>query len=77
MNAMLSEQQRDAAIQSGSVWQAAIDMGLDLSDLDDRLALTPAERLRRHDRALTAVMAMRQAGIKHYGFDPRPAEATP
>ena len=55
-------------------WQAAIDYGIDVSQLDYLLTLTPAERLIRHDQALELVRAMRQAGLKYYGFDPRPPE---
>ena len=55
-------------------WQAAIDYGIDVSTIDDRLALAPTERLRRHDQALALVRALREAGIRHYGFDPRSAE---
>jgi hypothetical protein len=59
---------------SRDAWQAAIDFGLDVSGIDDRLALTPAERLRRHDRAVALVRVLRQAGIRYYGFDPRTPE---
>ena len=57
-----------------SAWQAAIDYGIDVSQIDERLALTPAERIMRHSRVLVFVRALRQAGIKLYGFDPRPPE---
>ena len=57
-----------------SAWQAAIDSGIDVSQIDDRLALTPAERIKRHSQVLVLVRALRQAGIKRYGFDPRPPE---
>ena len=52
-------------------WQAAIDDGIDVSQLEYLLTLTPHERLLRHEQALTLVRAMRQAGIDYYGFDPR------
>jgi len=58
----------------GIAWQAAIDYGIDVSGIDERLALTPEERLARHDRAVELVRALREAGIRHYGFDPRPPE---
>jgi hypothetical protein len=54
----------------GSAWQAAIDFGIDVSQLEFLLTLTPTERLLRHESALTLVRAARQAGIAHYGFDP-------
>lgn len=57
-----------------SAWQAAIDFGIDVSQVDDRLALTPAERIKRHSQVLVLVRALRGAGIKLYGFDPRPPE---
>ena len=52
-------------------WQAAIDYGIDVSQLEYLLTLTPEERLLRHEQALTLVRAARQAGIDYYGFDPR------
>lgn len=51
-------------------WQAAIDCGIDVHQLEDNLRLSPTQRLERHDRALELVRALRQAGIDHYGFDP-------
>jgi len=54
---------------------AAAAYGIDLSQLDYILTLTPAERLRRHDAALALVLAVREAGIRYYGFDPRSSEA--
>jgi hypothetical protein len=56
-------------------WQAAIDYGIDVSQLDYLLTLTPTDRILRHDRALDLVRAVRQAGIRHYGFDPGDPEA--
>lgn len=67
LNPIIEKPARDA-------WQAAIDFGIDVSSIDERLAMTPAERLRRHDRALLVVRAMRTAGIRYYGFDPRSSE---
>lgn len=55
-------------------WQAAIDEGIDVSQIEYLLTLTPTERLLRHDQALELVRALRQAGIDYYGFDPRPPE---
>ena len=57
-----------------SAWQAAIDYGIDVSQLEYLMTLTPAERVQRHEMALTLVRALRQAAIKYYGFDPRIAE---
>ena len=47
---------------------------LDLEQLEGLASLTPAERLRRHEQALELVRALREAGKRHYGFDPRAPE---
>jgi hypothetical protein len=57
-------------------YSAAIEYGIDISQLEYLLTLTPAERLRRHDAALAFVLAAREAGIRYYGFDPRSPEAS-
>ncbi len=57
-------------------WQEAAEFGLDMHQLEYLLALTPAERLMRHDAALEFVRAAREAGIKYYGFDPGSSEAS-
>ena len=59
-----------------NAWQAAIDYGIDVSQLEYLLTLTPAERLARHEQALALFRLAREAGIKHYGFDPRLVETT-
>lgn len=51
--------------------RAALDFGIDLSITDYLLTLTPEQRLECHDQALELVIALRQAGINYYGFDPR------
>jgi hypothetical protein len=56
---------------TGDAWQAAIDYGIDMSQLEITAALSPYERLIRHDRALVLVRAMRAAGIEYYGYDPQ------
>ncbi len=58
----------------GSAWQAAIDYGIDVSQTEYLLTLTPHERLIRHEQALKLVRALREAGIRYYGFDPRHPE---
>ena len=65
-----------ASSGSPDAWQTAIDYGIDVSQLEYLLTLTPTQRLERHEQALVLVRAMRQAGIEHYGFDPRYPEAT-
>jgi hypothetical protein len=41
--------------------QEAIDYGIDIAAIRDNLALTPAERLRRHDIALDRVRMLQKA----------------
>jgi hypothetical protein len=52
------------------------DKDFEESEIDCMLALTPQERLRIHDGFLELVRALREAGIKYYGRDPRPPEET-
>ena len=49
--------------------------GVDLSLIDELLALTPTERILRHERFWESIRLLREAGVKHYGFDPRVPEA--
>jgi hypothetical protein len=49
------------------------DVDLDL--LRELQALTPAERMARHEAALELVRALRKASREHYGFDPRAVAA--
>jgi hypothetical protein len=53
----------------------AAAFGIDLSQLDYLLTLTPHERLKRHEQALDLVSAVRKAGIQLYGFDPRSTDS--
>jgi hypothetical protein len=57
-----------------SVGDGGLKDGLDLSQIDWLLSLTPAERLKVHDDFMELVRALREAGIKHYGRDPRPSQ---
>jgi hypothetical protein len=43
----------------------ARDEGIDLSQLYERLSLTPTERMRRNFRAASAFEELRRAGQKH------------
>lgn len=61
----------------GRCWQAAADYGIDMSQLEYLQTLTPAERLDRHEQARQLVLALRQAGAKLYGYDPRYPPASP
>ncbi len=56
---------------TGPHWQAAADYGIDMSQLECLSALTPSERLEHHEQARQLVFALRQAGTKLYGYDPR------
>lgn len=67
--------ERDSSNVQADAWQVAIDYGVDVTMLEPTLRMTPAERLRRHEQALELVRSARQAGIRHYGFDPRHPEA--
>ncbi|MCH8963949.1 MAG: hypothetical protein IIB58_03230 [Planctomycetes bacterium] len=58
-------------IPAGPHWQAAADYGIDMNQLECLLALTPSERLERHEQARQLVFALRRAGTKLYGYDPR------
>ncbi len=57
-------------------YQDAVTFGFDIDQLEYLLTLSPAERVKRHDAALTLVFAARKAGIQYYGFDPRPPETS-
>lgn len=46
-----------------SSWQAAIDYGIDVSQLDYLLSLTPAQRIERHEQALALVRALQGARV--------------
>jgi hypothetical protein len=43
----------------------------DVNLLEYLWTLTPAERIRRHEQAVELVRALRRAGQRYYGFDPR------
>lgn len=76
MDHMASDSENNASSLMGSAWQAAIDYGIDVSQLEYLLSLSPQERLERHEQALDLVRALREAGVRHYGFDPPTVEAT-
>ncbi len=44
---------------------------VDVDLLDYLQSLTPEERVRRNDDAAELVRALREAGKRHYGFDPQ------
>ena len=72
---MLPNDRSISTSNENDAWQAAIHFGIDVSQIEYLLTLTPAERVKRHEQALELVRALRQAGIAYYGFDPRLPEA--
>jgi hypothetical protein len=71
----MANQRRHPVQTSNDPWQTAVEYGIDIGQLEFLLALTPAERLRRHEIVRPLIVAARRAGIQYYGFDPRPPEA--
>ena len=49
---------------AGPMWRAANDAGVDMSLVEDALRMSPAERLRAHQRALNQILALREARSK-------------
>jgi hypothetical protein len=72
---MKDSENSPAGDELGNAGRAAVEYGIDLEQLDANLALTPLERLILHDQALQLILAMKNAGIRYYGFDPGLAEA--
>ena len=68
-----SDSQKD--FEFGNAVAKAAEFGIDLAQLDASLAMTPLERLIVNDQALELMLAMKDAGIQYYGFDPGPSEA--
>jgi hypothetical protein len=58
---MAMELQNSKHTGPGDPVQAAIEYGIDISQLKDNLALTVIERLRRHQVALDAVEMLKKA----------------
>jgi len=52
---------RQARTESPDAVQQAIDYGVDIAAIRDNLALTPAERLRRHQIALDTLRRLQKA----------------
>ena len=50
-----------------SAWEAAEAEGIDMSLIESSLRLTPDERLRQHDSALTTVEMLQRAGKERNG----------
>ncbi len=71
------EQEPDKKVEAASdalkKGEANVDESgdVDLDLLDFLASLSPAERLARHEQARTLVEALRRAGEKLYGVDPR------
>ncbi len=53
-------------------WEPTPEMiaEVDIEQLRELRSLTPTERLIRHEGAFQLVRALREAGKRHYGFDP-------
>jgi hypothetical protein len=66
----------NAADGPKTAYQAAADYGIDMSQLEYLLTISPLERVLRHDAARDLFLAAREAGIHYYGFDPRHPEAS-
>ena len=50
--------------EAGPNWRAAHEAGVDMALLEEMLRMTPAERLRRHQRALELVLRLQGAAVK-------------
>ena len=59
--------------QDQTAIEEAIKAGFDLSLIDSNLALTPEERVLRHESALELVLALREAAAAHEKSAPAPA----
>jgi hypothetical protein len=46
---------------AGPMWRAAWEAGVDMSLLEDALQMSPAERLREHQRALNQILTLLEA----------------
>lgn len=49
---------------AGPAWRAAHEAGVDMALLEEKLAMTPAERLEAHHQAMNRLMALRNSIIK-------------
>lgn len=58
----MSEERKGPYREHGPAWEAARAFGFDLSLIETNLELTPAERVRKHSRALAMAIALREAG---------------
>ena len=50
---------------AGPAWRAACEAGVDMGLMEDALQMSPAKRLREHQRALDLVLAMIKARSSH------------
>lgn len=57
----------DKAVRSHPAWDAAEAYGIDMSQIETQLRLTPAERIQRHRRALATVNMLIEAVRKSHG----------
>lgn len=49
---------------AGPAWRAADEAEVDMALLEEKLAMTPAERLEAHHQAMNRLMALRNSIIK-------------
>ena len=49
---------------AGPAWRAAFEAGVDMALLEEKLAMTPTERLEAHHRAINRVMRLRDSMIQ-------------
>ncbi|XOV72110.1 MAG: hypothetical protein ACFHW5_02700 [Verrucomicrobiota bacterium] len=45
-------------------WRAAYEAGVDMALLEEKLAMTPAERLEAHHKAINRILALRDSMIQ-------------
>jgi len=50
---------------AGPAWRAAYEAGVDMALLEEKIAMTPAERLAVHQKALNQVLALRDSVINN------------
>jgi|GEM_PF-894874 len=49
---------------AGPAWRAAYEAGVDMALLEEKLAMTPSERLEAHHRAINRILALRDSMIQ-------------
>jgi hypothetical protein len=57
----VSDRSTGAKAERQTAWDAAREWGCDMAQIAHNLTLTPAERVRRHNRALASAWTLREA----------------